>query len=123
MRPSLKAPIHLPALIPCLLAALGASSALAAGLPPEVHASTIQLTASMNSMAVACGDMTPAALDTLRQQQRAAAVKDMGIAGADYDRLYEQSAKAFQQKWSQGSDAQKKQSCAQVKALSKAAPK
>ena len=123
MRHTVKAIVHFPVQASSLLAALWAGNALAAGLPADVHAGTIQLTASMNSVAVACGDMTPAALDALRQQQRTAALKDMGISGADYDRLYDQSAKAFQQQWSQGSDAQKKQSCAKLKAMPKTIPK
>jgi hypothetical protein len=123
MRHTAKASIHLHRLSHCLWTALCASSAHAAGLPADMHAATINLTASLHSMAVACGDLTQATLESQRQLQRAAALKQMGISGADYDELYEQSALAFEQKWSRSSDAQKKQSCAQVKALSKAAPK
>lgn len=100
-------------------AALCSHAADNTGLPAEVGSGTIDLAATLNEMALACGDLTPAAVDAKRKAQRAAALKDQGMQGADYDRIYAQSVKQFQQRWSHGTPEQKKQGCARMKSLAK----
>lgn len=98
-------------------AALCSHAADSTGLPAEVGAGTIDLAATLNEMGMACGDLTPTAVEAKRKTQRTSTLQDQGVQGADYDRIYAQSVKSFQQRWSHIAPEQKKQACARMKSL------
>jgi hypothetical protein len=75
----------------------------------------IRLAASMNSMALACGHMSAEAVKTAQAKQRDAAIKDMKVAPADFDRLYAGFKADFERQWAGASRAQQQQSCNQMK--------
>ena len=101
-----------------LVLAHGSAAHAAGELPAQTSRGTIGLSASMNEMAVACGDMTAAQAEAQQKQQRAAASKSLNVSESEYERIYAQSVSDFKQKWSKATPAQKKQSCEQVKAMS-----
>ncbi len=97
------------------LAAAMATSALALDNAADaVNPGVIRMAASLNEMALACGHKNAASVETGRAQQRAAAIKDMGVAPAEYDRMYAGYKTEFTQKWKSMPAAQQQQACAQM---------
>ena len=101
-----------------LVLSFGSAAHAAGEIPGQTSQATVQLAASMNEMAVACGDKTAAQVQAEHKQQRTAASKSLNISESEYDRIYAQSVSDFKQKWDKGTPAQKKQSCDQIKAMS-----
>ena len=73
-------------------------------------AKVIELSASLNEMALSCGDVTAAELKDLQAKQRAQLV-DSQMSGSAYDQAYSQAREAFLSKWKAGTPEQRKQSC------------
>ena len=94
-----------------LAAAMATSAVNAAG---AVNPGVIRMAASLNEMALACGHKNAASVEAGRVQQRAAAIKDMGVAPAEYDRMYASYKTEFTQKWKGMPAAQQQQACAQM---------
>jgi len=82
-----------------------------------VAAGVVRLAASMNEMALACKHMTPEAVENAKNKQKTAALTDWKISSAEYDKLYAQEAKDFQEKWAKGSAKKQKQSCDQLRKM------
>jgi hypothetical protein len=76
---------------------------------PET-AQLIELAASLNEMALACGDVTASELKNLQVQQRAQLLAQ-GMSASAYDQAYAQSREKFLRQWKAGTPAQQKQSC------------
>lgn len=94
------------------------SSTLAAAndsLPPELANSMIQMSANLNHVAVACGDLSAKDMEAKRELQRTELLKTTKLSATEYERLYAQASKAFQAKWTPLSAAQKQQTCTAMK--------
>lgn len=100
-----------------LLCATLAGAALAAD-PVEgsgLEEGVVRMAANLNAMALACGHMSAQAVEAAKTQQRDAAIQDMQMAPAQFDRLYANYQAEFQQKWSRGSKSQQQQACNKLK--------
>lgn len=100
----------------CAMACMGSAWALG---DAESDAKIIGLTASMNEMALACGELTAQSLPALQAKQR----KDNPIYEknpAQYRVEYDKAREAFLAKWKTGSAEQRQKSCVQIKQQSAA---
>lgn len=99
-----------------LLLVFGASVASASdGLSEGVA----RLAANMNEAALACSHMSTPEVKQAIAKQKAAAIADMKIAEADYDKVYEASAKEFRAKWASMPKDQQASMCEQMQKMSK----
>jgi len=97
-----------------LAAAMATSAAARDNAADAVNTGVIRMAASLNEMALVCGHKNAAGVEAGRVQQRAAAIKDMGVAPAEYDRMYASYKTEFTQKWKSMPAAQQQQACARM---------
>lgn len=97
-----------------LAAAMATSAVARDNAADAVNPGVIRMAASLNEMALACGHKSAANVEAGRIQQRAAAIKDMAVAPAEYDRMYATYKTEFTQKWKSMPPAQQQQACAQM---------
>lgn len=76
---------------------------------------TINMAANMNELALACGHMSIQDVQAGRTKQRDAAIKDLGVAPASYDKMYAGYTSDFKKKWDTMSPAKQKSTCDQMK--------
>lgn len=99
-----------------LVAVTSSSSAFAEDDPNAAIASgVVKLAASMNEMALACKHMSGPEVASAQEKQRSAAMADMKISAAVYDKLYSDAAADFRKKWATGSPQKQKQTCDQMR--------
>lgn len=95
------------------------TSALAAhaadNVAPELAQGLVGLSAQMNEMAKVCKHMPAAQLERAQNEQKAAALKDLQISAADYERLYAEAAQRFQSRWASMGAQQQRTTCDQMK--------
>ena len=97
----------------CLCLACGVSAQ-----PLETtQTSLIQLAASMNEMALSCGHMSAAELQTAQAKQREAMLAQ-GVKPAQYDAAYASAKADFVTRWASIRKDEQSRNCAQVKAMS-----
>ncbi|KOC19091.1 hypothetical protein GL58_20455 [Comamonas testosteroni] len=80
-----------------------------------IASGTINMAANMNELALACGHMSSQDVETGRIKQRDAAIKDLGVAPASYDKMYAGYASDFKKKWGTMTPEKQKSTCAQMK--------
>ncbi|WP_043009008.1 hypothetical protein [Comamonas testosteroni] len=80
-----------------------------------VASGTINMAASMNELALACGHMSAQNVEAGRIKQRDAAIKDLGVTPTGYDKMYVGYASDFKKKWGTLTAAKQKSTCDQMK--------
>jgi xylose isomerase len=98
------------------LAGLLAATAHAAA-PDGTSIKLVELSASMNEMAIACGHMSASDVAAAQAKQRQAML-DQGVSAKDYDKTYATARSNVLKKWESVSKQQQQSSCAQLKAYS-----
>lgn len=98
-----------------LMSAGTAFSAHADEAKAAIASGTINMAANMNELALACGHMSAPDVEAGRIKQRDAAIKDLGVASASYDRMYGAYAADFKKKWGTMTPAKQKSTCDQMK--------
>lgn len=96
---------------PLIWMAIGLGSAHAAD---GVAEGTIRMAATMNTMASACAHMPSQELTQAKSAQKTAAVRDLGVSAAQFDKLYDQYAQSFQTRWDAMAPAEQQRACAQM---------
>ena len=103
-----------------LMLAMGGGSAVAADDPnAAIAAGVINIAASMNEMALACKHMSASEIDAAKAKQKTAALADLKVSAALYDKQYAEAAAGFKKQWATASAAQHKQSCDKMKNIPK----
>ena len=100
-----------------LTLALGAAHA--ADVPNATATGIVQMSAGLNEMALACKHQSAKEIDAAKAKQKTAAMADLKISAADYDKLYTQAAADFQKQWASAPAERQKQSCEQMKNMPK----
>lgn len=103
-----------------MIIGLGLSAAVSAQGAIQSNDPLIQLAASMNGLALACKEQTPAQVDALYVQQRQAQLSTE-VTAAQYDKAYALALDQFQKKWGSVDPATQQKQCSQVKAMSQQA--
>lgn len=104
---------------------LSASSSFAANNDIEAETNLAmasglaKMAAQMNEMALACKHMSSQELAVAKEKQRSAAISDLKIGSADYDKIYSAGEADFKKKWTTMPAQKQKESCDQMKAMSK----
>jgi hypothetical protein len=75
----------------------------------------IRLAAVMNETALACKHMSSDEVQAAKAKQKDAAIADMEIAAADYDKMYDASSQAFKAQWASLPNARQAAVCEQMK--------
>ena len=98
----------------------GAGASYAEDDPDKaLAAGVVKMSAQFTEMAQACKHMSASELATSKSKQREAALADLEISSSEYDKLYAEVAGDFRKKWASMSAQQQKQSCDQMKNMSK----
>lgn len=99
----------------CVLALCSAGMASAAtSALDSTDQRLIDMAASINELALACGYTTPAQAQSKQAQQRKITL-EQGMPAAAYDQAYAQAQRDFNQQWAARTPQQQKARCDQVK--------